>query len=379
MVKGRTTKNVGHYNNKLVSQLLLDNAFSGIEISRQVKLSHTALSLIIARLLEMDLICLAENAVNEKRTKGGQHVRYTVNKRRTYFLCINFQHGRESFGVFDLCGGEIYREAISSRIVDKEYLDALIININKRIKAIGIDKKKIACVSIAIPGQINVKTGEIIVSSKVDKEINLKAAFQSEYSYSEITVKNDIVYCCNGSMIKGEYVYENESVLFLYIGGGLSCCLVHNGKIVTNSNGFGGEIGMNSVNKDTRLHEVAEPQNLITWVKNEFSDDTVNIDNLFTRYSDNKIFCEKVEAITTIFGTELQNVVNIVGCSTIVFCGEIVKYPKWFYDKLMKTVSDTNYHNGLLYKFIYSSTNDAMIGQIYLTRLQALDCILKQY
>lgn len=379
MANGRKAKNIGHYNNRIVAQLLLDKPLSCIEMSKKIKLTHTATSLIVDRLLNMDLLRLhAENI--SKRTKGRQHVRYEINPERGFFVCLNFQNGLESLTVCDIAGKTLYTEKLPMRTVDADYLEEIIPKVNHCIRELGLREERLAVVSVAIPGRLNNSTGQVIVSSKIDEDINLKERLQECFPHAAVEIKNDIVYACMGSMLSNEFDYSGGTHLFTHCGSGLSCCLVYDKKIVEGANGFGGEIGMNTLNSDgLRLHDVVSLEGVLQDAERVLHVDRLNLEEAVAKAEENQdlkaMFIQKAEVL----GTVLRNIVDIAGCSHIVFSGVITKYPPYFFDVVRSVLEAAIYGNKMEYRIQLSTMDTADVGQVYLSRFKALDWVMEQY
>ena len=316
VVRGRKAQNIAQFNNRIVAQLLLSNPYSCIEMSKKIKLTHTAIGFIVDRLLDMDLIQIHVENIS-KRTKGRQHVRYEINPKRAFFVCVNLQNGNETLSFYDLVGNVIYSEKIngmfideftlniklgidtvekiSEKLVDNAYAEELIKKIKKCINDLKLNEDLLATISIAIPGRVDNQNGNIIVSSKVSREVNLKEAFAKHFNNIRIELKNDIVYACTGSMLSNEFDYGKGSHLFVYIGAGLSCCLINNSEMVTSANGFGGEIGMNYIDRNgMRLNEAISINEVLELGKKVFNNPNLTLKEVLDKSADNEILKEKI-------------------------------------------------------------------------------------
>lgn len=377
--RGQKAQNIAQYNNKIVSQLLIDNPYSCIEMSKKVNLTHTATGLIVDRLLNMGLIrvCVEKNS---KRTKGRQHVRYELNPNRAFFVCVSFQNSFESLTVCNISGNVLYCEKLNGETVDNVYLDKLVQRIKSCVAELRLSLDNLAVVSVAIPGRVDNKKGTVIVSSKISQEVNLKEKFTKSFPNASIEINNDVVYACMGSLLSNEFDYGNGSHLYVYYGAGISCCLIYNREIVESSNGFGGEIGMNKVyDSDANLSEIVSIDKLLNNAKKTLNKQDVSLNELIQYSESNLEIKNKMLEIAKVFGGVLRNIINIAGCSHIVFSGAVTQFHKFFFDELNNVLTSANYSDKIQYRIDLSETEVADKGQIYLSRLNALDWVMAQY
>lgn len=373
--KGRTVKSVGNYNNKLVMRLLLDRPYSCKEISERINLTHPAAGLIVERLLEGNLIEIFSER-EEKRKKGGQHIRYTVNKNRAYFICVYLIEGAEKFTVYNLQGETLYGENLETRFIDREYVENLSEKLDLALEKLNIEKGSVANLSFAIAGRVDAFTGDVIMSWKMGKDVNLKTFFARKFENTSIDIINDCTYAFYGSMLTGECDYEKGSHMFLYVDFAFSCCLVYEGKPVTGATGFGGEVGQSFVDRSkNRFGDVTSIQRLLTVGRECLKNPEATLEEVmeasYTHHAIKRAFTETGERI----GGLLKNLIVVAGCTHIVFCGSVIKYPKYFFDVVERALYDEEYSDNLQYKLEFSKVTPAM-GQLYMSRLHAVDWLV---
>ncbi len=378
-ISGRKAQNIAHYNNKIVAQLLLKEPYSCIEMSKQVKLTHTATGLIVDRLLNMELIRVHTENIS-KRSKGRQHVRYEIAADRAFFVCINLQYEHEFLTIYDLVGKVLHKERLFVQKVDNSFLLSLVEKIKLLLKTLELSEDRLSVISVAVPGRVDKQSGTVISSSRVNNDVNIIDLLQNNFSKAKIDLNNDIVYACTGSMLTNEFDYNSGSHFFLYISSGLSCALIHNGSIVLGENGFGGEIGMNYVDRNcTRLHDVATVESILSFGRNILKNEEATLQELVTQSESIDELKDKFLSIAEILGTTVRNIVDITGASHIVFSGVVTCYPKFFFERFSAILKETNYSHKISYKFDFSKYDTAEEGQIQLSRLDALDWVMAQY
>ena len=378
MSVGRKPQNIGHFNNKVVARLLLANTLSCIEISKRIGLTHSAASDIVDRLLNMQLIKVSDD-IPEKRSRGRQHVRYEINVKRAYFVCISFQHACESVSICDLTGNVIWSEKLSDKTVDKKFFCEVTEKVKAKLSELGISNESVAVVSVAVSGQVDQYSGKMIISFKIGDDFVIKDELAAAFPSAKIDVKNDIVYCCLGSILSEEFDYGNGSSLFLYVGNGIANVFVYNKQIITGANGFSGEIGANYVGDGRRLYDVLSAEDLIKTGKDVLNDPSATLDRVIEKANEYPELRGKFEKVAEEFGIVVRNAIDITGCSHIIISGSINNYPKFFFEKFAQTLKDCVYSGSIEYKIDYSKNRESVFGQIAVSKLSALDWVMEQY
>lgn len=376
---GMKSENVAHFNNKLIVNLLLQEPLSCVELAEKTNLSHMATGRILRRLFEMDIVKPYVEPP-KKRSRGRQFFRYEINSERAYYICINFQHHLESFTIYDLSGNIVITEPFETKIVDNGIIDRL----NERIKNVfserGLSADRIAVVSVSIPGRVNDDSGEIIVSSKIDKSVKLKDKMKEAYPLAYISVRNDIDYACIYSILSDEFDYGKGTHLYLYIGSGVACCVICDNKIIRGASGFGGEIGMNTIDKEgNKLHAAVSTEEMLDYCRKITGNNDFSLSDMEKACGDYPEIKNKLIEVAETLGRVVCNHVDLLGASHIVFSGEIINYPKLFFDVFINKLKDTNYSGGIDYKIDFSLSEETRSGQMLLARLNSLDWVMEQY
>ena len=375
---GRKPQNIRHFNNKVVARLLLENKLSCREIQKKIGLTHAAVRDITERLSEMRLIKVS-NDIPEKRNRGGQHVRYTVNEKRAYFVCINFQHASDSVSICDLTGNVLWCEKLPDKRVDRKYFLEIIAKITNKLSELKIGVESVAVVSVSISGQIDQNSGKMIISFKIGDDFIIKDELSAVFSSAKIEIKNDTVYCCMSSILSEEFDYDKGASLFLYVGDGISNVFVYNKQIIGGPNGFSGEIGANDIGGGKHLYELLTPEYIIALGRKQLNNPSADLDNIIEQSEQNRVLHEKFVEIAENLGVIVRNLVDITGCSHVILSGVITKYPRFFYDVFTATVKNSVYSENIPYVIDFSKNDEAISGQIATSKLMALDWVMEQY
>ncbi|MBO7525257.1 MAG: ROK family protein [Clostridia bacterium] len=373
---GMKSENVAQFNNRLVLNLLLQAPLSCVELAEKSNLTHMTTGRILRRLYEMEVVKPYVEP-QKKRNRGGQFFRYEINAERAYFICINFHHLYKSFSIYDLTGKTVYIEESEGEKVSNSVVDDIFGRINFVLDEKKIPFDRIAVVSIAIPGRINEETGEIIVSSKIDKSVNLTKRFKTAFPSSTIEIKNNIEYACINSILSDEFDYSKGTHLYLYVGSGVFCCLVYDKKIILGSNGFGGEIGMNCIDSnENRLSPVIETYEMQSFCRSITGNMDFELSSIKKASEEYPPIKNRLLEIADTLGRTIRNYIDFLGASHIIFAGPITQYPEFFFDEFLAKIKKTNYSDGIDYKIDYSFSEETGKGQILLSRLNALDWVM---
>lgn len=376
---GMKSENVAYFNNRIVLNLLSEAPLSCVELAERSDLTHMATGRILRRLYEMDIV-RPHNEPLVKRSRGRQFFRYELNAEKAYFICVNIHHFYKSFTVYDLAGKVVYTEGSECKMVYDSDVDIIIDRIYSVLNENKIPLDRIAVVSIAMPGQVNEETGDIIVSSMVDISVNFIKRFGAAFPSSKIEVKNNIVYACINSIMSKEFDYSKGTHLYLYVGMGVSCFLIYDKKIILGSNGFGGEIGMNCIDADENsLHDVVVVNKLLRYCRDVTGKRDLSYSELESACEEYPVIREELHKVAEALGRTVRNYVDFLGSSHIVFAGPITGYPKFFFDEILAKIKNTNYSDGIRYKIDYSFSEETDKGQMLLSRLNSLDRIMQQY
>ena len=377
---GMKAEDIAYYNNILVLKMLLKEPLSSFELEGRTGLTHMATGRILRRLYEMGIVKpYNADQFPKKRSVGRPLFKYEINPERAYFVCINFHHAGEEFYVCDLKGNVIHTETLDIGVVDNAVFGRIIERIKTVLSQKNVPLNQISIVSLSIPGRINDESGEIIVSSKIDKSVNLFKELKNAFPSSTIEIKNDIVYSCINSILTDEFDYGKGTHLYIYVGEGVACCLIYDKKIISGSKGFGGEIGMNRVDgSGTRLSDAISISDMVDFCKGVTADKDFSLSSLKEASEKYPEIKDRLNNIAETLGKNICNYVDTLGSTHIVFAGPITNYPDFFFDKFLETLKDTNYSGGIDYKIDFSFSEEIVVGQMLLSRLNSLDWIMQQ-
>ena len=128
-----------------------------------------------------------------------------------------------------------------------------------------------------------------------------------------------------------------------------------------------------------RLHDTIGTYEMLLYCRKVTGDKDFTLDNLASAIEKYPEIKARLNEEARFLGITICNLVNVLGCSHIIFSGTITKYPSFFFDSFVKELKNTNYSDKISYKIDFSNSEETEKGQLMLARLDALDWVMKQY
>lgn len=326
---------VREHNLKIISRLLFKQPLSCKELAQITDLSETAIKKNISQLLECNMVKVYED-INEKKSVGRQHIRYQINPNYGAFCGIDLSYGVDKFYIFDACGKELYSEHVDLdvKIVKKDY-DSISEKIKYACKTLNVNLCEMA---ISIPGQIDSKTGIVNFSSRIggDENINILESFKRNFPDIYILIQNDIRFAINGDAL---LINRSEDTMALYvqIGYGIVCAIVHNGKILSGYKDIAGEIGTKIDEVGTSVHEKCTVSAMMRKAKEFIEFNTY--DEFLSLFKTDIRVQELVKGSARALAHEIDTISNSVGCNNIIILGAVTNYGDMYLDVVNNTLN----------------------------------------
>jgi len=224
---------------QIVSFLIQNGAATIVDLAKVVNMSVPTVTKLVDELTELELI----KTYGKLETEGGRHPNlYGLNQDAGYFLGIAVEYCRLVFGLINLNGEMLLRQADDSfRLTDSpECLSQLIERTQAFIASLDINKDKLLNVDFSIPGRINTETG-FSYSYFYNGEQPLADILSTSLG-CEVCIDNDSRAMAYGEFLRGCIGHERD-VIFYNITEGLGLGLIIDGKLFSGKSGFSGEIG----------------------------------------------------------------------------------------------------------------------------------------
>jgi len=326
-----------------------------MELSQRTGMTHTALIKIVKRLSDADVIIKDDELVATARSKGGQHVRYKINSKKGLLILINLAYEGDSFIISDFSGKTLYEEKINlddllHERIPEERVDGIAQRIKEKADGFG---REVLAVSVAVSGQADSETGEFLESSRFDKQTNIKTIL-GKYFTAPVSIKNDTVVGAIYEQSRG-FLKDIAMALYLNIGYGISCCLIHKGETVSGKKSFSGEIGRNFIlGENESLHTCCALTPLVKKMRDKLP--TPDFDGLISAFHKGGYAREQVLNSARILGNELLGIVNLTGCERIIFSGKVCGFGKEYFGIIEREVNRLNH--GFTVRIELSSSNN---------------------
>ena len=243
---GKTQTFSREINTELVLNLLRNKPCSGTEIAHELLLSHATASSIIKQLLEINVIKIDET--KSICGLGRKRVLYVLNPDYSLILGINISNLHASISLMDFSQKIIATTDLQIEKYSKSTIYDLALVSSKLLIENNKNNVPVKSVVIALPGRVNQKTGELVLSSQFDKELFseshfIQKTFEKLFKDATVTLENDNNIMTYGEIYNGALKDVTNGVYFNIdygVGGGI----VLNKQIFLGDMGFAGEFGL---------------------------------------------------------------------------------------------------------------------------------------
>jgi predicted NBD/HSP70 family sugar kinase len=345
-VKGKNQSYARQLNNQLVMRELRNGVCSATMLSRKLNLSNAALSGIIADLQKNGYIREADIPF-EASSVGRRPVYYTVNENFGYIVVVSLADFATKVVVSDMKMN--ITEMVETKVerYDVATLYELILAVKNVTNAPKYRDMTLLGIDLAIPGKVNVKTGQMKLSSRFegdvfdDKEhiINL---FARQFDVP-VVMTSDINLSAIGEMHKG-LLRDVQNGMVVHVNELVDGALIIGGKMYSGEQGLAGEIGYLRTTfegEDLSLDEVismrAMRKHLSEHLQREVCDD-----DLFELYDTNEYAKSYILKTAKCLGQALVNVVELLDLTTIILSGDVLKFGSDYLDILNEQVKNAS-------------------------------------
>ena len=353
MIQGYRTENIRKHNMKVIAGLLFKNELSCNEIAQRIGISETAVKKNINQLIENDWVVHSDKE-EILRSRGGQHIRYKINGKYGSFVFINFSHDENWFVVTDFSFNKIYREKlVLSTVISREEVERASSRI---LQVIVVNEYPLPVrgVVVAVPGQIDNKTGDFIYSSRFDRSgiHNISKMFIEKFE-APVYVHNDTQFEVMGELEHGDFS-NNTTIYYVNIGAGLSSVIVNNSKFVLGTHGIAGEIGNNITEDGDNLHMHCAFGSLIEKTLPYLEEPTAK--GLIEAFSKNEYVKECVLNSAEVLAKQLDAITNVLGCDRVVIMGGVRAFGEIYLNRIKEYFN--RYPKGFKREIVISEYTD---------------------
>lgn len=343
MPRGRKQANIRNYNQQQVLKIIRTQTCSCNDIAKILGMSNSSIEDIVDELADIGLIKVSLS--NRPKTVGRSPIYYKLNNNFGCVLAVDLLNSK--FEVCSMCYDVLLSESFHiGGSFDKghRYHIAEIKQIIEQIKeSLNCEKLKgwtLKSICVATFGKVNKYTGEFVWVNSVDKDINLKEIFSSEFSVPT-AVFNDGDLAAVAESEFGKLKGKTKNSIFVTAGEGIVDTLFIEDKIVSGIDYRAGELGFAGcysefTGKFERLGTVATLHSIKNNIK-RYLEENPKIDsvlrgnesvlNVFKAYHENDEVClSAVIDSANCIGEVLGTLVNILNCQTVVLAGEVTGF-----------------------------------------------------
>ena len=200
-------------------------------------------------------------------------------------------------------------------------------------------------VVIALPGRVNQKTGELVLSSQFDKELFseshfIQKTFEKLFKDATVTLENDNNIMTYGEIYNGALKDVTNGVYFNIdygVGGGI----VLNKQIFLGDMGFAGEFGLIK-HYDGKVYDHIDEfisLRILREKAREIVGHKVSRDELFELYNSNEEVRNLVLESAKVVGNALVQIGDVYDINKFVLSGRAMNFGKDYIDQIIKSSS----------------------------------------
>ena len=228
-------------NRKLILNFVSEEKLSCMDLMHRSGLSYTGVITLVDGLLKDGIV----KKTDAEATSLGRRPIWVEMDRSYGMVCVVSYTGAQSWALYSLDGECLFSERFGEDTIISR---ADVIALADRIGAVCREQfpsVRLLHMSVAVPGKVDKCTGGFVLAPHFEdyKNLNLQEIF-AERLHTEVTVKNDLLFCLIAEKECGALKDKIYDTLFLQFGIGFGCSLYLNGNLYESRRGHGGEIGM---------------------------------------------------------------------------------------------------------------------------------------
>ncbi len=226
---------------KIIKDLYVGGPKTNIEICKDFNISSPTSSALLNELIDENLV---EKKGRAKSEGGRQPDLFRLKKNSLFVFSISIGRFKTKMALFDndnnnLMGTNSYSHPISK---DLSALDQLYAHAEDLINSSTIDRDKLMGIGVTMPGLVDSEKGRNHTYFLTPPESPLLSEILSEKFDKPVYIQNDV----KGNAL-AEYRFglaqEKKNVLVISLDWGVGLGILINGKLLTGTTGFAGEIG----------------------------------------------------------------------------------------------------------------------------------------
>lgn len=364
--KAINLQNLREHNVDIITNLLSEKPMSCLELAYKINISDVAVNKIIKQLRAINMV--VQNADTEnKRKKGGQHIRYSLNPYVGIYICVDFTHNNDRIIVYDFSGRKIIDYYLKGTLYVQtiEEVERIICDLKRRVDEIlPTYSNNILSVVLSIPGQVR-PDNSILFSGKFkdfpDKKLN--DMFEEAF-HCNVIIKNNVHFMALGEYENGSLTSECNSATYLYLAYGIASCVLIDGKIVTGWEGYAGEIGGNFVYPNNTMSQLCSIVRLLEKAKPIIG--KCNFEEFLEAYKSNEEIHKLVIESAKVVAAFIVNSSNLIGCNLFMISGDALRFGEEYIDTICSVVNRRSVNHARV--IISTSTESPFFGMMKIAK-----------
>ena len=332
-------------NVELVLNLLVERPHSGTELAEKLSLSNATVSSIIKDLVELGAIRV--NETTSINGLGRKRVNYEINPNYGLILGVNISNFHASVSLINAQGRVITSSDVQVKTYDRQAIYELVLEASRLLISENKENVKLRCIVISLPGRVNSKTGELLLSKQFDKELfseshAIQHLFDKQFPKVPIILANDNNVMSVGELYNGE-LKNVENGIYFNIDWGIGGGIVINHTLFDGELGYAGEFGLLKHFDGHQFAEIDEFVSLRALCERASAilQKEVSRDELFELYHQNQHIKDMVLESASIVADSLRQLTDILDISKIIISGRVTNFGTEYIKKIQQGLENS--------------------------------------
>lgn len=327
-------------NTELVLELIRERPYSGTELADKLSLSNATVSSIIKDLAEIGIIRV--NEATSITGLGRKRINYEINPNYGLILGVNISNFHAIVSLIDAKENLIACGDVQVNKYDRHAMYDLVLESSKLLISENKENVKLRCIVITLPGRVNSKTGELVLSVQFDKELfseshMIQNLFNKQFPDVPVLLANDNNVMSIGELYNGDLKNVNNGIYFNIdwgIGGGI----IIDNKLFDGNLGYAGEFGLIKYYDGHSFKEIDEFVSLraLCLKASEILGHEVDRVELLEQYNQNQKIKDMVLESAQIVSSVIRQIIEVLDVSDVVISGRVSN----FGDEYIKRIQD---------------------------------------
>jgi len=350
---------------RLLDLIRKEDGISRTELAKKAKMSKTAVSEIINRLITTGLI--KEEGKGESTSSGGKRpTKLFIDPNGGYIFGLQIKRTKALISLADCMGNEVSRSIIEYEANPdlQTTFELLKDSMQSMMREKKFNTEKLIGIGIGVPGMVDAKTGNLILAETLQGWADQTFADRFVENFNApVVVDNDINIQTWGEYLLGAGEQQNDMIL-VHIGDGIGAGIIENEVLVRGIMGGSGEIGYlslkpyKSILKDNYFYHpeqeyVGQLFSRLNTVKaferayNELdmsAPSSFEVKNLKTFFAQADLGDEAakkvIDHMAIMLAVLCSNMIIMLNSSMLVISGSEFNYSQYFLQKLQEEINE---------------------------------------